>query len=79
MSSLKPTNPRKKIGSDQWWQKSQDEATKQIDLARIAGEQAGTAQEQKIKKMKGRAFSRKTGPLGLMASPMLNRTSLLRG
>lgn len=67
------------IGSDAWWQKSQAQATEQIDLARIAGEQAGTAQEQKIKKMKGRAFSRKTGPLGLMASPILNRTSLLRG
>lgn len=67
------------IGTDQWWQKSQTEATKQIDLARIAGEQAGTAQAQKIKKMRGRAFSRKTGPLGLMASPILKRTSLLRG
>ena len=67
------------IGSDQWWRNSEAEATKQVDLARIAGEEAGTAQAQKIKKMKGRAFSRKTGPLGLMASPMLNRTSLLRG
>ena len=67
------------IGSDQWWQKSQAKATEQIDLARIAGEQAGTAQAQKIKKMKGRRFSQKTGPLGLMASPILKRTSLLRG
>ncbi len=67
------------IGSDQWWRNSEAEATKQIDLARIAGEQAGTAQAQKIKKMKGRRFSQKTGPLGLMASPILKRTSLLRG
>ena len=67
------------IGSDQWWGVAQTRASEQIDLARIAGEQAGTAQAQKIKKMKGRAFSRKTGPLGLMASPILKRTSLLRG
>ena len=60
-------------------EESQAETTKQLVLAEIAGKQAGTAQEKKIKKMKGRAFSRKTGPLGLQATPILNRTSLLRG